>query len=139
MTMTTARSMCVAALAWLLLGPACTNDMNHDRAVPDSSSGGDSATGGVGGMGGATSASGSGGNDVPTDPCDYILTQGSSPSCPKCSPYSPQWDPTCTQEGLVCTYIETSQGGLGAGCTCQRYNENDSADGAVRMKFFCGL
>ena len=125
----------VAGLACLLAGTGCSNGPNHDADVSDRSND-DSATGG---MGGSFNSSGSGGNGAGTDPCDYVLLQGSSPGCPKCSPYSPKWEPTCAQEGMVCNYLETTQGGLWAGCTCQTYNENDSADGAVRMKFFCGL
>lgn len=131
----------VAGFACLLAGSGCSNDANHDADVPDRSDG-DSATDGTGGTGGTNGsfdASGSGGNQAGTDPCDYVLLSGSSRGCPKCSPYSPKWEPACAQEGTVCNYLETPQGGLGASCTCQTYNENDSADGAVRMKFVCGL
>lgn len=131
--------MSFAGLAWLLAGPGCSNAPNHDADVPDLSSGGDVTTGGTGGAGGDAGSSGSGGNQVPTDPCDYVLLEGPPASCPKCSPYSPKWDPTCTEPGLVCVYLETPQGGLGAGCTCQHSGGNDAADGGETFRFSCGL
>lgn len=109
----------LVALVWSLSG--CESGRDPDKSVADASP-----------DNGDPCASNLGAQPVP-------LVDGSSPECPRCSPYSQtDWDPACSRPGLVCEYQGSSFGAL---CRCGELDADAGApsDGAPPLKFGCGL
>jgi hypothetical protein len=141
------RILSIIALVSLLSG--CGSGQDPDKSVTDASPGGSGGTGG-GGNGGAAGAADAAvdGFADDGDPCapnlgrqPAPLVDGSSPECPRCSPYSQShWDPSCGKPGLVCEYQQHGGGSFGAFCRCGGLDADAGAppDGAP-LQLRCGL